>query len=183
MKCQQCKRREALRIHRQLCRPCLMRLAESAVKHSIGIKVLIKKQKQLVFADDGTADSKLLGRVLKKMFGDYPIRAKVARVRNDGDVRKLAKTYDKIMIAGSIEAELDKFLAALVSKQGKTRKAAIISPLKKFTAAEISYLAGRTVGKLKKKRASGSLGAFLEAAERRYPGSKFALLKSSERLS
>lgn len=183
MKCQQCRRREALKIHRQLCRPCLIRLAESAVKHSIGIKALIKKQKRLVFADDGTAASKFLGRVLKKVLGGYPMRVNVVMVKNVNDISGLTKSYDKIIIAASIEDEINSFLAALVSKKGKTGKATIISPLKKFTAPEIGYLSGKVEGKMKKKRTSGSLGAFLEAAERRYPGSKFALLKSSEKFT
>jgi len=96
MKCQQCKRQESLKIHRRVCRYCLAKLVEKAVKRSLGIRDIITKNQKVVLVDDGSAASRLLKRVVDKVLEPYPVKIKTVKAKTQKKpLTKLKKPMTK----------------------------------------------------------------------------------------
>jgi hypothetical protein len=189
MKCQQCKKLEALGIPRNVCKSCLGKLVARSVKRSLKINSIIRKKEKVAFVDDGRAESKFLKQLLLKIINKYPMRIVFVKANTAKGLASLAKNYDKIIVSYCLEDSLNEFLTWLFLGKSKAeggrllkseaRGSTVIIPLRKFTQQEISIL----TGKKQRPKLSGNPLKFLEGIEEKYPGSKFALLKSAEKFT
>lgn len=119
----------------------------------------------------------MLKEAFKEIIKGFPIQIKEAKI----NVAKAAKKFDRVIVAWTAEDELAAFLNEIF--ENKTRAPEpknIIKPLKHITNEEVRLYA--KLKGIKMPAEKDHLKKLLARFEKKYPSTKFALLKSIEAL-
>lgn len=181
MPCIKCKKPEKVDLKHlggPLCYSCFAEVIEKRVRKSLREQDWLKPGQKVVFIDDSTLKAAVAKYLLKSIFKGQPfdIDFKKASISS---VEKAAKGYDRIILPWSMDDETEQFLAALMDNK-KLPKAKYIKLLVTLLDEEIILFARikKLEGRIKKK---SKLSRMLDDLEKRYPGSKFGLLRSFSR--
>ena len=160
MKCVKCSKQAKIDLKHlggSLCPACFAEVIEKRVRKSLREHDWLKPADKILVIDDGTLKSKAGIHIIKSIF-------------------KLSKGCTKVIIPWNLDDEIGQYLDALMNNK-KIPKTKHIKFLINISDEEIDYFA--KIKKIKgKKRAKTKLGKMLDNLEKRYPGSKFGLLKS-----
>ena len=158
-----------------LCPNCFAEVIEKRVRKSLREHDWIKPSDKIVLIDDGTLKSKVSICLLESIFKNQPFKIDFKK----GTIQsapELSKGYDKVIIPWNMDDTVEQFLDALLNNK-KVLKTRCIKLLINVSDEEITLFA--KIKKIKgKKRAKTRLGKMIDELEKRYPGSKFGLLKA-----
>lgn len=158
-----------------LCASCFAEVIEKRVRKSLREHKWIKPKEKVLVIDDGTLKSKTGIYILKSVFSGLPFNMdyKKCSISSAG---RLSKGYCKVVIPWSLDDEAEQFLDSLFNCR-KIPETDQIKLLINISEKEIDFFA-----KIKKisgrRNPKTKLGRMLDELEKRYPGSKFGLLKA-----
>ncbi|MBW3004659.1 hypothetical protein KY310_02410 [Candidatus Woesearchaeota archaeon] len=178
MKCIKCSRASKIDLKHlggALCPACFAEVIEKRVRKSLRDNKWLKPADKIAYIDDGTLQSKAGICLIKAIFQNQPFNIDFKK----GEIKsaeKLAKGYTKVIIPWNMDDEVTQFLDALFNSK-KVPKTKHIKLLLNVSDEEIAFFA--ELKKIKgKSKAKTRLGEMLDNLEKRYPGSKFGLLRS-----
>jgi len=158
-----------------LCPTCFAEVIEKRVRKSLRENEWLKPDDDIIIIDDSTVKAKAVMYLLKSIFKGQPFKFNIKKA-SIASAEKLAKSKNKVIIPWNMDDEVEQYLDALFNNK-KIKKTKLIKPLLNISDEEIDYFA--KIKKLKgKKKPKTKLGKMLDDLEKRYPGSKFGLLKS-----
>jgi hypothetical protein len=177
IKCKKPAKADIKHLGGSLCPSCFSEIIEKRVRKSLRDNDWIKPKDKVLVIDDGTIKAKAGIYILNSIFNKKPFNITVKKGTIKG-ASKLAKGYNKVIIPWNADDEVEQFLDALFNAK-KILKIKNIKLLIKISDEELDYFA--KTKKIKgKKKAKSELGKKIDLLEKRYPGSKFGLLKSIE---
>jgi hypothetical protein len=178
MKCIKCSgtaKIELKHLGGALCPACFAEVIEKRVRKSLRDNKWLKPEDRIIYIDDGTLQSKVGFYLIKTIFKNQPFDIDFKK----GEIlsaAKLSKGYDKVLVPWNMDDEIEQFLDCLFNAK-KVPRARYIKLLINVSDEEIALFA-----KIKKTnarpKAKSKLGRMLDDLEKRYPGSKFGLLRS-----
>lgn len=177
IKCKKPAKADIKHLGGSLCSSCFSEIIEKRVRKSLRDNDWIKPKDKVLVIDDGTLKAKVGIHILDSIFKKTPFNITVKKGTIKG-ANKLAKGYNKTIIPWNADDEINQYLDALFNAK-KIPKTKNIKLLIKISDEELDYFA--KANKIKgKKKAKSDLGKKIDLLEKRYPGSKFGLLKSIE---
>ncbi|MBD3303575.1 hypothetical protein GF343_00355 [Candidatus Woesearchaeota archaeon] len=178
MKCIKCSKTAKIGLKHlggSLCPSCFAEVIEKRVRKSLRDNKWLKPADRIIYIDDGTLQSKAGIHLINAIFKNQPFNIcfKKGLIKS---AARLSKGYDKVLIPWNMDDEVVQFLDALFNAK-KVPKKRHIKFLINISDEEIAFFA-----KIKKikgtQKAKTRLGKMLDDLEKRYPGSKFGLLRS-----
>jgi len=178
MKCIKCSKQAKIdlkHIGGSLCPACFAEVIEKRVRKGLREHTKLKPTDKILFIDDGTQKSKTGIYLIKSIFKNQPFKIDIKK-GTIKSAQKLSKGYAKVIIPWNLDDEVEQYLDALLNNK-KIPKTKHIKFLINISNEEINYFA--KIKKIKgKNKAKTKLGKMLDNLEKKYPGSKFGLLKS-----
>lgn len=158
-----------------LCSTCFAEVIEKRIRKSLREHDWLKPDDKIIIIDDGTLKAKVLIHLLKSIFKGQPFKFEIKKgAISSAEIP--VKGRNKVIIPWNMDDEVEQYLNALFNNK-KIKKTKLIKPLLNISDEEIDYFA--KIKKMKgKKKAKTTLGNMMDDLEKRYPGSKFGLLKS-----
>lgn len=175
IKCKKLKNANIKHLGGSLCLSCFNKIIEKRVRKTLREKNWINPKDCIIAIDNGTIKAKTGIYILESIFKKTPLRLEIKKQSVDSPV-KTAKKQCKLMIPWTADDEVEEFLEAVFNnkKIPRTKK---IKLLVNVSGEEVEVYA--KANKIKGKKSKKSvLGKKLDKLEKRYPGSKFGLLKS-----
>ncbi len=180
MKCQKCNKSATVIFKHlgNLCDNCFIDVVEKRVKKELRNKWKFKKDQRILIIEDETKEGKVSSYLAKLVTKDLPL---FIEIKKNIDLNKESDNYDVIFIPWSLDNEIQSFLGNIFGNKEieleKNNK--IIKLLKNLSEEEIEMVAKvKNISFIKKE--VSELKQFIENIEKKYPGSKFALLKSKD---
>jgi hypothetical protein len=180
MTCIKCKNpvnADITHIKGSLCPVCASTIIEKRVRKSLRKNDWITPKDKVLVIDNNTIKAKIGIHILDSIFQKKHFKIDVKK-GTIAKAKQLAKGYNKIIIPWNTDDEIEQYLAALFNAK-KVPKTKYIKLLINISDEELEQYAKANNIKGKKKIKS-ALGKKIDALEKRYPGSKFGLLKSLE---
>ncbi|HDD70611.1 MAG TPA: hypothetical protein ENF94_00460 [Candidatus Woesearchaeota archaeon] len=160
--------KEALK-GQKYCKRCFLRIFEKRVRKELQRYRWFKKGDKVLILDDSTSKTDILKEVFLPLVEAIRIPVKIGKRRRKG--------Y-RIVTPENADDECHAFLAA-ITKNKEWKKKEEIKPLRQITDEEIQlYIKIKGFNPYKRKK--DELYEFIDDMEKKYPETKFALLKSSE---
>ena len=160
-----------------LCPACFSIIIKKRVRKSLRKNDWITPKDKVLVIDNATIKAKVGIHILDSVFQKphFQIDVKKGTIAK---AKQLAKGYNKIIIPWNTDDEIEQYLDALFNAK-KIPKTKYIKLLINISDEELTQYA--KANKIKgKKKVKSALGKKIDALEKRYPGSKFGLLKSLE---
>lgn len=158
-----------------MCPSCFAEVIEKRVRKSLRDNNWLKPEDKILYIDDGTMQSGVGIFFINAIFKNKPFNFSFKKGTTKSAAR-LSKGYDKVLIPWSMDDEVEQYLDALFNAK-KVPKTNHIKLLINVSDEEIALFA--KIKKIKgKQKAKTVLGKMLDNLEKRYPGSKFGLLRS-----
>jgi len=178
MKCIKCSKTAKIGLKHlggSMCPSCFAEVIEKRVRKSLRDNKWLKPADKAVYIDDGTLQAKTGIYLIHTIFKNQPFNFSFKKGAIKSAAR-LSKGYDKVLVPWSMDDEVEQYLDALFNAK-KVPKTRHIKLLINVSDEEIALFAEikKIKGRPKKK---SSLGKALDALEKRYPGSKFGLLRA-----
>ena len=178
MKCIKCSKKVNISIKHlggDLCSNCFAEVIEKRVRKSLREHDWLKPDDDIIIIDNSTLKAKVVVYLLKSIFKGQPFRFNIKKAEISS-AEKIAKARNKVIIPWNLDDEIKQYLDALFNNK-KIKKTELIKPLLNISDEEIGYFA--KIKKIKgRKTPKTRLGKMLDNLEKRYPGSKFGLLRS-----
>ncbi|MBW3001656.1 hypothetical protein KY338_00680 [Candidatus Woesearchaeota archaeon] len=175
IKCSRTAKIDLKHLGGSLCPSCFAEVIEKRVRKSLRDNKWLKPADKILYIDDGTLQSKVGIYLIKAIFQNQPFNIDFKK----GTIKsadKLSKGYNKVLIPWNLDDEIEQYLDALFNAK-KVPKTKHIKLLINISHEEISYFA--KIKKIKgRQKTKSKLGKMLDSLEKRYPGSKFGLLRS-----
>lgn len=152
------------------CNNCFCEIVERRVRKEIRMNQLFQKNDKVQILDDGTEKSALNKYLLKNIIKDPTIKIDVGKT--------VKKGYDKIVLPWSLDDEINDYLKNRFEKKIKSVSSKnMIKPLVNITRDEAITFA--RIKKLKYKESEMTdLQKMIDTFDKRYPGTKFGILKT-----
>lgn len=176
MKCFTCKKQAetALAHLEPLCATCFSRIIEKRVRKNARINKLFQKNDRILVLDD------LSHHMVNAIVKDLPKKLFQRKRLDENFIKK--NLIKKIVIPWTLDDEINSFLESMLLSK-KIKASNRIKLFKDTTEEELDLFCRFNKLKYKKNKKNKEIAGFLEESEKRYSGTKFKLLKSSERLS
>lgn len=180
MQCQKCNMESTINFKHlgSLCNICFLKIIEKRAKKALRNKWTFKKDQKILIIEDDTKEGKVNAYLAKLITNKFPA---LVDIKNNINMNKEIDNYDIIFIPWSLDNEVEEFLSSVFQNEILKSKyeSKVIKLLKGLSEEEIEIIA-----KIKNfnfiEREKSEIKKFIENIEKRYPGSKFALLKSKE---
>ncbi|MEM4263956.1 MAG: hypothetical protein QW666_03635 [Candidatus Woesearchaeota archaeon] len=174
MKCVKCKRKAGINLRHLggcLCNTCFTEVIKKRVRKAFREHDWLRPGDKAIIIDDSTMKAQAVIFLTKAVFTGLPFYFTIRRCKIP------AQTSNKKIIAPfNLDDTIELHLKAMFDGK-KPAKIGFITPLINISDEEIEYLA--KANKLEgKKQEKTRLGRMLDDLEKKYPGSKFGLLKS-----
>jgi hypothetical protein len=150
-----------------LCNKCFLRTIEKRIRKDLTINKVFSPNDNILILNDNSLKAELTEYFLKSISKDIPLNIDIKE--------KITGKYDKIVAPKNLDDEIESFLEAMFNKT-EYKKSKEIHLLKTVSNEELLIL--KKILKLKGNITKSKLGNTLDGLEKRYPGSKFGLLKS-----
>lgn len=188
MKCAKCKKKATitLKCTPPVCNTCFVKIIEHRVRKETRMKKVFKKHDKLLILDDGSKEARVSIYIMESIAKDMPIMVVEKKVKNtNADIKDYCKKnkINKIIIPWNADDEVELFVDSIFNKK-KLKKDKRIKLLRNILDKEVETFAnikGLRYRKSKKKRTE--IAKFLEDAEKRYPGTRFSLVKAMDSMS
>lgn len=169
------------------CCSCFCRMIEKRVRKFVRVNKIFKKNDNICIVDDCSHDFLNTQFLLKSIMKDLPVKIGILRIKlknrrdlfNDKKALKLSKNKNaKIVVPWTMDDEDASFLKNVfdLKKQTKTQFIKLLIAITDEESAAFAKCRGFKVSEIKEKE---EIRIFLNEIEKKYPGSKFGLLKSS----
>lgn len=178
MKCVKCNKKAGISLKHlggSLCPGCFAEVIEKRIRRAFREHKWISPKDCVLVIDDNTLKARMAIYIISSIFKDRPFNFCFKKGSID-DAGRLSAKYDKVIIPWNLDDEIELSLKAVFEAK-KPEKTNFIKPLLNISDEEIEYFA--KIKNIKgEKKAKTKLGKMLDDLEKRYPGSKFGLLKS-----
>lgn len=178
MKCVKCNKTADISLKHlggSLCASCFIEIIEKRVRKVLREYERLRPSDKIIILDDNTLNAKMCTYMLQSIFRGQPFTFSIKK-GSISSAEKLAKRKIKVVIPWNMDDEVEQYLDALFNGK-KIKKTRFIMPLLGISCEEIEYFA-KIKGITGKSKAKTKLGRMLDELEKRYPGSKFGLLRS-----
>lgn len=180
--CEICKKQAKQKItNHEYCDNCFCTLIEKRVRKELRTKEQITHKDKIVILDNNSLQSKINIYFLKKIINDPTIKFETKKIKEFDASKHVSKK--KTVIPWCLEDKAEHFLKQMTKSQALIFKNNLIIPLENITFSELTAFAYikkiKTHGKKDKK---SDINQFLEDVDKRYVGTKQALIKSINRL-
>ncbi len=166
-----------------LCDSCFCKIIEKRVRREVRLSRIFSKNDRILVLNDGSKEYKIGRLLLKSIIKDLPVE--ISEKKGVFDINKLGKSKeDRIIVPWSLDKEINLYLRNMFEGKKQEKLGHIVekkyvkllrnvmdSELKVF--AEINKIIIKDESKTK-----DEIKEMLEDIEKKYPGSKFSLLKS-----
>lgn len=178
MKCVKCRMKAGIDLKHlggSLCPGCFTEVIEKRARKAFREHAWLRPKDRALIIDDGSTKAKACILLVKAVFKGQPFYFDTKKGKIS-DARKLAKGYKKVIIPWNLDDEIELKLRAMFEGK-KPEDLPFIKPLLNISDEEIEYFA--SIRKVKGRKSPKTvLGRMLDDLEKKYPGSKFGLLKS-----
>lgn len=178
MKCVKCGMKAGIDMKHlggALCQGCFSEVIEKRAKKAFREHNWLRPGDKAVIIDDGSTKAKVCIFLTKATFKCQPFYFSIKKGILLA-VQKLAKGHKKVIIPWNMDDEIELNLKAMFEGK-KPEELQYIKPLLNVSDEEIRLFA-KAKGIKGRKKPKTQLGRMLDELEKRYPGSKFGLLKS-----
>jgi len=160
-----------------LCAKCFKGVLHRRIRREFRKYPWFKPNEKVVLVKETHPRFALLKEAFKLIIKGMPIKLKEQKI----SIEKASKSYDRVIVAWTAEHEIQAFLREVFENvPRKPEPKNLIKPLKHITNDEVALYA-KAKG-LKMPHDKGKLKALIDRFEKKYPGTKFALLESIEEL-
>lgn len=153
-----------------LCSSCFLDMIEKRIRKELKNSGWLNKNEKVLILDDNSLEANVTEDLFKKAIGSLPLQIEKSTDLNEN--------YNHVILPWSLERETNGFLDELFnSKKSEKAKTKYIKLLKSVSEEEIILIAKvkNIQGKLK-----GNERDYVSKLEKKYPGSKLALVKAVE---
>ncbi len=150
-----------------LCSKCFLRTIEKRIRKDLTINKIFSPNDKILIIKDNSLKAELTIYFLNSISKSIPLKIDIKN--------KIDNKHDKIVLPKNLDDEIEAFLEAMFNKK-EYKKQKEISLLRTISNEEIIIL--KKILKLKGNIKETKLGKTLNNLEKKYPGSKFGLLKS-----
>lgn len=181
-KCIKCTRKRSIFIKHlgSFCSACFVKVLEKRIRKYLSKNKIFSTHDKILFINDNSLKAEAGIFFLNSIQKDIPLKIKIKSVKPEKITSKIAKKYDKIVIPWNLDNEIILFLESIF-KAEKMKKQSFVKLLKPISDEELEMLA--KVRNFKKPMKKTGLSKVLDHLEKKYPGSKFGLLKTAEELT
>ena len=178
MKCVKCRMKAGIDMKHlggSLCPGCFAAVIEKRARKAFREHDWLRPKDSALIIDDGSTKAKACILLTKTVFKGQPFYFDIKK-GSISCARKLAKGYKKVIIPWNLDDEIELKLRAVFDGK-KPEELPYIKPLLNISDEEIEYFA-KARGIKCRESPKTALGKMLDELEKKYPGSKFGLLKS-----
>lgn len=180
MKCQKCNKESTINFKHlgNLCDNCFINIIQKRVKKELRNKWNFKKDQRILIVENDTKEGKVNVYLAQLITNKLPA---LIDIKNNVDLDKELDNYDIIFIPWSLDNEVEEFLSEVFKNEIfiSKYKSKVIKLLRGLSEEEIEMIAKiKNISFIEEEKSE--LEKFIENIEKKYPGSKFALLKSKE---
>lgn len=178
MKCVKCRMKAGIDLKHlggSLCQGCFAEVIEKRARKAFREHDWLRPKDKALIIDDGSIKAKVCIFLTKNTFKGQPFYFSIKKGSLSA-VQKLAKGHKKAIIPWNMDDEIELNLRA-VFEGNKPEKMPYIKPLLNISDEEI-HLFAKAKGIKGREMPKTQLGRMLDELEKRYPGSKFGLLRS-----
>jgi len=182
MNCLKCNKKQRIKGF-EFCRNCFVSIIEKRVRKDLRVSEKIRKGDALLIIDDGSCSAKLNIQLIKKIVGDIT-KIKVKKQKNF-EISKKIDFKGKIIVPWNLDDEILLFMRRFFSNEpfrylGNYNN--IVKPLVCLKQNECELYCKLLRIKFNKRKEKKDLTEFIEKIEKKYPGTKFGILKSSKQM-
>ncbi len=153
------------------CKKCFIKIFEKRIRRELQKYTWFTKKDKVTILDDGTCKVAILKQLVLPLLEQARINVKF---------RKSMPKAGRIISAENMEDVVLGFLTTVITNK-TWKKDKIVRPLRQLTDKEINQYA-KLKGLKEFKRKKDEISGFLTEMDKRYTETKYALLKSSEKL-
>lgn len=183
MKCIKCCSNAGINLRHlgPLCSRCFAEIIEKRVRKGLRTKKVIRKNDKILVIDDRSMKSAVGKYLLKSIIKGLPVEIDIKKSKKP-DISSAKHT--KIIVPWSLEDECEEFLKIVFEKKNPARfPKKAVKLLKNVSEDEIeSFARIKKLKPNKKKKPKSKIREMLDKLEKNYPGYKFSLFKSAERI-
>lgn len=189
MKCYKCEKLGEYKTdNKKFCKYCFSDIIEKRIRKEIRIHDLIQKNDKILILDDNSIKSKTNIFFLEGLIKDPTIKVDIKKIKNF----KINKNYDtkkkytKIVFPWTLDDEITIYLKSFFEdfKTEFLHTKKIIKPLIGVTYDELSnYSKIKNIKGATSKPIAKDISLMIERLEKRYPGTKFGVLKTIRKLN
>jgi hypothetical protein len=184
MKCLKCNKKEKVKGF-EFCRNCFISIIEKRVRKELRVSEAIKRGDALLIIDDRSCSAKLNIQLIKKIVGDIT-EIKVKKQKSF-DINKKIDFKGKVIVPWNLDDEIILFMKCFLNNvpfKNLGNHDNSVKPLlclKKDECELYCKLLGIKFEQ-KKTEENKDIIEFVDKIEKKYPGSKFSILKSSKQM-
>lgn len=186
MNCYKCKRDGKNKTdNKYFCDKCFLEIIEKRVRKEIRTNNLINKNDKILILNDSSYSSILNEYLIKKII--YNPKIKIKKIKKYNPIFNYDKknTYNKIVIPWLLDDEIKSLLESFFKNtKNKIANNTKIKPLISITKDEAKTFLNilKIKNNIITKNDENELTKMIENFEKKYPGTKFSLLKSVRNL-
>jgi len=153
------------------CKKCFLRIFEKRIRRELQRYPWFKKKEKVIILDDGTCKMGILKQQVLPLLEDVRVQIKIGKKKIKGC---------RIISPENLEDVVGEFLEKVLENK-KFKADNVIRPLRQITDKEINkYAEFKSLQYFKRKK--NDILKFVDAMEKDYPETKFALLKVSQKI-
>ncbi len=181
--CVKCGKKPFFNVLNKLCEPCFLEVVEKRVRRFVRGKDLFKKNSNVLLVDDGSAEAKVGEFLFKSIFKDFPLKFEVVEKQFSDISSKDIENHDRIIVPWNLDMDAENLLSSIFHKKNippdNNKFVKLLSSLSKEEIVEFARLKGFVFTQKSISEAS----KFIDLIEKKYPGTKFSIINSREKLT
>lgn len=181
--CLKCKKKPFFNDVNKFCHSCFFEVIEKRVRRFVRGKNFFKKNYKVLFVDDSSAEAKVGKYLFNSIFKNFPLKMTVVKKQLSRLSPHDFKEYDKIIIPWNLDIDAEGFLLDIFNNtcQIVDDNCKFVKLLSSLTKEEVELFAKRKGFKFSKNNISHASN-IIDVFEKKYPGTKFSIVRSKERL-
>ena len=182
MKCYKCQRSGKNKTdNKMFCDKCFLEVIEKRVRKEIRVNDLIQKNDKLLLLDDNSKAAILNKYFLKNIIRDPTIKIKMKKIGSYDPNFNYDKTdgYQKIIVPYLLDDEISVYLGSFFNNKNEEflHSKKKIKPVIGVTSDEAkTFLRIKKI--VAKKEKTSNIDKMLSRLEKKYPGTRFSILKT-----